>query len=30
MFGPVTLRSGVVVPDDELTWRFSRSAGPGG
>ena len=30
MFGPVTLRGGVVVPDEELSWRFSRSAGPGG
>lgn len=25
----VTVR-GVVVPDDELRWRFSRSGGPGG
>jgi ribosome-associated protein len=25
----VTVR-GVVVPDDELRWRFSRSSGPGG
>ena len=30
MFGPVTLRGGVVVPQDELSWRFSRSSGPGG
>jgi ribosome-associated protein len=30
MVGPVTLRGGVVVPDDELLWRFSRSSGPGG
>ncbi|HEY8719488.1 alternative ribosome rescue aminoacyl-tRNA hydrolase ArfB [Pengzhenrongella sp.] len=30
MFGPVTLRGSVVVPDDELSWRFSRSSGPGG
>jgi ribosome-associated protein len=30
MDGPVTLRGGVVVPDDELQWRFSRSGGPGG
>ena len=30
MFGPVTLRGAVVVPDDELSWRFSRSGGPGG
>lgn len=26
----VELRSGVVVPPDALTWRFSRSSGPGG
>ncbi|QTE31281.1 alternative ribosome rescue aminoacyl-tRNA hydrolase ArfB [Pengzhenrongella sicca] len=30
MFGPVHLRGGVVVPDDELAWRFSRAGGPGG
>jgi ribosome-associated protein len=30
MVGPVTLRGGIVVPDDELLWRFSRSSGPGG
>lgn len=24
------LRGGVVVPDDALAWRFSRSSGPGG
>jgi len=30
MFGPITLRGAVVVPDDELSWRFSRSSGPGG
>jgi ribosome-associated protein len=30
MFGPVALHGGLVVPDDELTWRFSRSGGPGG
>ncbi|RYV52189.1 alternative ribosome rescue aminoacyl-tRNA hydrolase ArfB [Pengzhenrongella frigida] len=30
MFGPVTLRGDVVVPEDELSWRFSRSSGPGG
>jgi ribosome-associated protein len=30
MFGPVTLRGGSVVPEDALTWRFSRSSGPGG
>lgn len=27
---PVMLRGGVVVPGDELEWRFSRSGGPGG
>jgi ribosome-associated protein len=27
--GPLTFR-GVVVPAGELTWRFSRSSGPGG
>ena len=30
MFGPVQLRGGVVLPGDALTWRFSRSSGPGG
>ena len=30
MFGPVSLRGGLVVPQDELSWRFSRSSGPGG
>lgn len=30
MFGPVHLRGSVVVPDDELSWRFTRSSGPGG
>ena len=30
MTGPLTLRGGVVVPDDALAWRFSRSSGPGG
>ena len=29
MNGPVTFR-GVVVPQQELAWRFSRSSGPGG
>lgn len=24
------VRSGVVIPEGELTWRFSRSGGPGG
>jgi ribosome-associated protein len=26
----VVVRSGLVIPDAELTWRFSRSSGPGG
>jgi ribosome-associated protein len=30
MAGPVTLRGGIVVPEEELEWRFSRSGGPGG
>ena len=30
MLGPVILRSGVVIDAAELTWRFSRSSGPGG
>ena len=30
MLGPVTLRGSVVVPAEELVWRFSRSSGPGG
>ena len=30
MFGPVTLRGSLVVPEEELVWRFSRSSGPGG
>jgi len=29
MTGPLTFR-GVEVPESELTWRFSRSSGPGG
>ncbi|MDX6273532.1 MAG: ribosome-associated protein [Frankiales bacterium] len=24
------VRAGLVIPDDELRWRFSRSSGPGG
>lgn len=28
--GPTTLRGGAVLPDDALSWRFSRSSGPGG
>ncbi|MGI5213594.1 alternative ribosome rescue aminoacyl-tRNA hydrolase ArfB [Plantactinospora sp. CA-290183] len=27
---PVTIRPGLVIPDAELSWRFSRSSGPGG
>ena len=30
MPGPVSLRSGVVIDESELRWRFSRSSGPGG
>jgi ribosome-associated protein len=26
----LVVRSGVVLPEAELTWRFSRSSGPGG
>lgn len=26
----MTVRPGVVIPDSELSWRFSRSSGPGG
>jgi ribosome-associated protein len=26
----LTVRSGLVIPETELTWRFSRSSGPGG
>ena len=28
--GPVLTVRGFVVPDADLTWRFSRSSGPGG
>jgi len=28
--GPLEVRPGFVVPAGELTWRFSRSSGPGG
>jgi ribosome-associated protein len=28
--GPLRLRGSVVIPESELTWRFSRSSGPGG
>ncbi|WP_239001085.1 alternative ribosome rescue aminoacyl-tRNA hydrolase ArfB [Jiangella asiatica] len=27
---PVRIRETIVIPDDELSWRFSRSSGPGG
>jgi ribosome-associated protein len=30
MPGPLTIASGIVLPEGELTWRFSRSSGPGG
>jgi ribosome-associated protein len=30
MPGPIVVRDGVVVPEHELHWRFSRSSGPGG
>ncbi|GCD18994.1 aminoacyl-tRNA hydrolase [Cellulomonas sp. H30R-01] len=30
MIAPIALRGGVVLPDDALSWRFSRSSGPGG
>lgn len=30
MSGPVRVRGGLVVPESELAWRFSRSSGPGG
>ena len=30
MPGPIVVRDGVVVPEHELQWRFSRSSGPGG
>ena len=28
--GPLNIRGSVVIPEAELTWRFSRSSGPGG
>jgi ribosome-associated protein len=28
--GGLTVRAGVVIPEAELGWRFSRSGGPGG
>ncbi|GIG86462.1 alternative ribosome rescue aminoacyl-tRNA hydrolase ArfB [Plantactinospora endophytica] len=27
---PLTIRPGLVIPEAELNWRFSRSSGPGG
>ncbi|MCW2900759.1 MAG: Class peptide chain release factor [Streptosporangiaceae bacterium] len=30
MSGPIHLRASVVIPATELSWRFSRSSGPGG
>ena len=27
---PLAVRSGLVIPPEELSWRFSRSSGPGG
>jgi ribosome-associated protein len=30
MSGPIHLRGSVVIPATELSWRFSRSSGPGG
>jgi ribosome-associated protein len=30
MSGPVRVRGSVVIPEAELSWRFSRSSGPGG
>ncbi len=30
MAGPLQVRPGFVVPETELSWRFSRSSGPGG
>jgi ribosome-associated protein len=28
--GPLTIRGSVAIPETELSWRFSRSSGPGG
>jgi ribosome-associated protein len=28
--GDLHVRGSVVIPEDELSWRFSRSSGPGG
>jgi ribosome-associated protein len=30
MTGPIEIRPGFTVPLEELSWRFSRSSGPGG
>ncbi|MFI6639596.1 alternative ribosome rescue aminoacyl-tRNA hydrolase ArfB [Streptomyces sp. NPDC050504] len=30
MSGPYVIRGSVTLPESELTWRFSRSSGPGG
>ncbi len=30
MAGPLRIRGSAVVPESELSWRFSRSSGPGG
>jgi ribosome-associated protein len=30
MPGDLIIQSGIVIPDAELSWRFSRSGGPGG
>lgn len=30
MPGPLRIRGSVVIPESELSWRFSRSSGPGG
>ncbi|KAA6214587.1 aminoacyl-tRNA hydrolase [Streptomyces albofaciens JCM 4342] len=30
MSGPYVIRGSVALPEAELTWRFSRSSGPGG
>ena len=30
MPGPLRIRGGLVIPEAELVWRFSRSSGPGG
>ncbi|HEY9525275.1 MAG TPA: alternative ribosome rescue aminoacyl-tRNA hydrolase ArfB [Thermopolyspora sp.] len=30
MLGPLIVTSSIVIPENELTWRFSRASGPGG